>query len=529
MLLGGPQVPILVYVCLSGCLVKGRGRSFALKQTSSQQEDPSVFTAWTPPPDYALKTVGHKTMYLADVSVGANGQAFRMLVDTGSPLVILPGSGCKQCKHHFDTRVARPVNQTASVKFGLGEVSGHLFEDTVCLRTPQGSAQLTEVGFLQRVAHAKRRSKVGVISDNAFDSASACAKMSFLVADQESADFAEQPFDGILGLGPESSSDVQASSGATGFSFLSQLVANGVTHGTAFALRLTNSGASQLFLDGIDETSFAGGRAVWVPLSPVADGFWQFTVQDMTLDNHAQEFGSFQVAVDSGTSLLAADEELAQWFRQHLLPKNCDDVDHLPKLGLRISGGSILSLLPADYIDQTDGKCDLALMPSNLQSANGQRLVLGDSFLHRYTTIFDRQNLRMGFGVAADDSMANQMLPAMFPTQTTTVLPSTTDGPPPPAHLDYGNLEYVPSTTLPPPTAEELRAHQNQEEFSHAFTGLGDDLAGTFEHSIATEKARIGPHTLAPGIGQTAAPLEGPSTATPGDSGSENSYLSYLK
>ena len=35
-----------------------------------------------PEASYSLGTMGHKTMYLADVAIGASGQTFRLLVDT---------------------------------------------------------------------------------------------------------------------------------------------------------------------------------------------------------------------------------------------------------------------------------------------------------------------------------------------------------------------------------------------------------------------------------------------------------------
>jgi len=321
-----------------------------------------------------------------------------------------------------------------------------------------------------------------------------------------------------------------------GFSFLSQLMANGATHDTAFALRLSNSGSSQLLLGDTSESNLAGGRAVWVPLSPAADGYWQFSVQDLTLDGQSQQFGGLQVAVDSGTSLLAADDDLRDWLREHLLPKDCNDVDHLPKLGLRVRGGSILSILPADYVDQTDGKCSLALMPGKLQSVGGQRLVLGDSFMRRYTTIFDRQNQRLGFGVAADDSMAKELLPAMFPDPTTTMAPATTAGPLPPEHLDYSRDQFVIVTTRPPPTAAELQAEHQQEDLSHAFSGLGDDLAGSFESAISHEKGTLG-HNAEPvddkAESSEAAPAapenQGDKVSDDQGQGAANPYISYLK
>merc|ERR1719498_302983 len=98
--------PLLLAVAFAACSgAAARGRR------SSQKEDPTALTPWTPPPEYALKTTGHKTMYLADVSIGGNGQTFRLLVDTGSPLVIVPGSGCSKRSNHFDTSGSKPGNR----------------------------------------------------------------------------------------------------------------------------------------------------------------------------------------------------------------------------------------------------------------------------------------------------------------------------------------------------------------------------------------------------------------------------------
>merc|ERR1719217_1428900 len=93
-----------------------------------RKQEPSLIP-WTPPPAYELATMGHKTMYLAEISVGEAGQTFRLLVDTGSPLVVLPGSACAHQGPRFDDhRGARPGNRTANIKFGIGEVKGRIFQ-----------------------------------------------------------------------------------------------------------------------------------------------------------------------------------------------------------------------------------------------------------------------------------------------------------------------------------------------------------------------------------------------------------------
>jgi len=100
-----------------------------------------------------------------------------------------------------------------------------------------------------------------------------------------------------------------------------------------------------------------------------------------------------------------------------LQPNGCDAVDALPKLGLVVAGNVTLTMLPSDYVDQAEGECSLSLMPSDWKDYNRQRLVLGDSFLRRYVTVFDRTRRRLGFGVATDEIMVKEILPAMFPIE----------------------------------------------------------------------------------------------------------------
>eukprot|EP00747_Dinoflagellata_sp_TGD_P079059 gnl/TRDRNA2_/TRDRNA2_160355_c3_seq1.p1 gnl/TRDRNA2_/TRDRNA2_160355_c3~~gnl/TRDRNA2_/TRDRNA2_160355_c3_seq1.p1 ORF type:complete len:468 (+),score=82.79 gnl/TRDRNA2_/TRDRNA2_160355_c3_seq1:26-1429(+) len=402
--------------------------------TSSQKEEP-LMVPWKPTPSFLSQTEGHKTMYLADVAIGSQGQIFRVLVDTGSSVLVVPSATCKSpsCGKHkrLNTSAStssRATGRTLAIGYGLGSLKGHVFEDEVCV--PRGpvkgvagaaavAAPLEELDLLQRKDshHVLHSGRAGP-GTRAFSGSeggserSACTRMSFLANDEESDDL-NRPFDGILGLGPE-----DPLLGGTGaFSLLARLAAVGSTSSTSFVLRLSNLGRSELLLGGFDEASLAGGRALWVPLSPRAAGNWQFHVQDLMLDGKMQGFGEMEVVVDSGTSLLGADANLQIWLQEHLQPSSCASVDQLPKLGFRLPGGEVLSLLPDDYIDQIEGECNLALMPTPFRAVNSQRLILGDSFLRRFVTIFDREGgRRLGFGIAVDDDDGVcEILTGMFP------------------------------------------------------------------------------------------------------------------
>lgn len=357
--------------------------------------------AWSPQAEYLSGTYRHKAMYMADITVGSQGQTFRVLVDTGSSQLVLPSETCgdSACQKHrrlsvHQSTTATKTAQTMMIGFGSGSVSGRIFQDGVCLPVNGRTAHLvTEASFLQ-------------------ESTDACARMDFLLADKESGSFENDPFDGILGLGTDSDNPLL---GRPEYSFLRQLVSAGKLDSTTFTLHLGDNDDSELTLGGVDESHLAGGQLSWWNLSPASDGHWQFPVCDLTLDGVPQHFGRIDVGVDSGTSLLAADDSLKGWLEEHLgASEGCNSVDHRPKLGLRRHDGSTLLLLPSDYVDKIDGECSLALMP-NYRRNNGQRLLLGASFLRRYVAVFDRDNSRLGFGVSAGDQHAPQLLEALFP------------------------------------------------------------------------------------------------------------------
>lgn len=514
-----PALPLLpLLLLLAGLRPRGggvTGVSFAasakagsrLRRRGGDDEPDVSATAWTPPPSYFVSSMDHKTMYLVDVTIGSAGQTFRLLVDTGSSVVVVPSAACssRACTQHrrLSSKSARDVGQTLSITMGRGELRGHLLEDKICVQASQGTAALSAVGFLQRHqatrrAGARRRGMFeseNVTSEATSESTDGlpCARMPLLAADEESDDLAQLPFDGILGLGLEDSRTKGA-----GLSFMDGLAKSGSIRGSAFTLRLGAEGESQLTLGSVDEGALAGGQLLWVPLSPWADGYWQFSAADFSINGELQNFGPLEVSVDSGTSLLAADDNIRHWFQDRVQPKDCSVVDSLPVLGLRLNDGNTLPFLPSDYIDQLQGGCQLSLMPSKFQSVNAQRLILGDSFLRRFTTVFDRENRRIGFGVSRDDSMAHELLPAMFTTTTTTEPPTTTPGPPPALHLKYE--DFAPETTPPPPSPEEVQ----DRELNAAFSKLPQDISDDFDKMREQEKASLRTQAQAgPSVGAT--------------------------
>jgi len=145
---------------------------------------------------------------------------------------------------------------------------------------------------------------------------------------------------------------------------------------------------------------------VWAPV--VKPSYWQIGIDDITFNNNPTglcgENGGCQVAVDTGTSMLAGPTALVDSLSQQIdVKSDCSNYDTLPNLGFQI-GDKILNLRPEEYIDKDgDHDCSFSLMALDVPPPKGPLFIFGDPFLRRFVTVFDRENQKVGFGVAKNN------------------------------------------------------------------------------------------------------------------------------
>merc|ERR1719451_111315 len=130
-------------------------------------------------------------------------------------------------------------------------------------------------------------------------------------------------------------------------------------------------------------------------------------MRDIAIKNERQSLctKSCQVAVDTGTSLMAGPTEIINTLIDKLnVANDCSNFKGLPDLGF-IVGDHILNLKPDDYIDKSDDGCSVALMTLDIPPPKGPLFIFGDPFLRKYYPVYDRDNLRVGFALAAHPKM----------------------------------------------------------------------------------------------------------------------------
>lgn len=317
-----------------------------------------------------LMEVIHKTAYWGTISLGTPKQEFKVIFDTGSGNLIVPkdtcdGPGCnphKKYSPHASSTGAAVVNErgesSTEISFGTGDISGDYYKDQFCI----APNLCTEVRFVASTA-------------------------------QSPSPFADTPFDGILGLGFNDLSMGEH------FNIVDDLNAKGSLPSGTFAVYLTDDFNSEITFGGYKPEQVASD-IVWSDV--VRESYWQVGVDDITFNNAETGLchGGCQVAVDTGTSMLAGPSDLVEQLSNKLNAKeDCSNFHDLPTIGFKIKN-KVLNLSPDDYMDKSSGDCSFSVMSLDVPPPKGPLFIFGDPFLRRFVTIYDRNGPRVGFAVA---------------------------------------------------------------------------------------------------------------------------------
>jgi len=312
----------------------------------------------------------HKTAYWGSILMGTPPQEFKVIFDTGSGNLILPAVGCdmRGCDPHkkFDPKKSstakKVVNErgegSTEISFGTGQISGDYISDKFCV------------------------------------GGSICSEVRFIAANEESPEpFEETPFDGIMGMG------FNDLSMGKGFNIVDDLNDSGQLPQGQFSVFLVDEGESEITFGGY-RSEVVASDIVWAPVS--RQSYWQVKIEDITFDNKPTGLcgESCQVAVDTGTSMLAGPSDLVDKLNDKLgAREDCSNFASLPQLGFQI-GDRVLNLDPEDYMDKSEGDCSFSLMALDVPPPKGPLFIFGDPFLRRFVTIYDRPGPRVGFAVA---------------------------------------------------------------------------------------------------------------------------------
>jgi hypothetical protein len=314
--------------------------------------------------------------YYGEVQIGTPAQTFKVIFDTGSSNLWVPGKSCysipcwTHTTYHSEKSSTYVANGTKfAIQYGSGSLEGFLDQDTVSV----GGLVLKDVTFTESTKEP------GVA-------------------------FIAGKFDGILGLAfPSIAVDGVKP-------IFNEMMDQGVVSQNLFSFYMSkdpNSGdkGGELIFGGIDKAHYTGDL-VYAPL--ITETYWGVSMSAVSLAGTSMACSAADpclAIVDTGTSLLAGPTDAVKAINEKLGGKanaagqymiDCAKTTDgsMPDVTFTV-GGNDFTLTPAQYVLNVQGQCLSGFMGIALPKPN--MWILGDVFLSTYYSVFDYGNKQVGF------------------------------------------------------------------------------------------------------------------------------------
>lgn len=351
---------------------KSNAASAGKNRIAVKQDGPKV-SAVAPLRDIVMSN-NRELEFLAEIKIGTPAQSFWLDPDSGSADLWVKGADCtsSSCGGSSRTRYNQgksstykdtPGSKKFSLQYGIGGVSGRLVRDNVRL----GSVRMPG--------------------------------MTIGLADKVSSDFANDPADGILGLGYRAIASEHQKPfivRAAEQNHLSRAIVS-----FAFGRRLSGTdGKSEMRVGAVNRALYSG-RTSWYPVTQQA--YWQFAFDSFGAVGKGGVQRSEGI-IDTGTSLIAMPSEDADAFWADVPDSQFDEDSgtytypcstQLNTL-LRMPGGQSISLNEKDINLGTDGvgspRCVGAIVAANTPG----QTIFGLAFLKNIYTVLDFGQNRIG-------------------------------------------------------------------------------------------------------------------------------------
>lgn len=415
------------------------------------------------PPNTLPLTNYMGVQYFGEIGLGTPAQRFTVVLDTGSANLWVPSKQCYSvaCFLHntFDASKSSTYQSVSASNKSEDTQDGNGGKRKIKKESQASKSKTFQIQY-------GTGSVEGIIGQDTLSIAGLTVKdLEFGQALKEPGlTFALGRFDGILGLGYPSIAVANVSPPFD--AMVSQGLIN--DHVFSFWLAPTppdtaSSASSDEEEDG-GEVTFGGVNAArysgQIKYSPVTQkGYWLVACQSLKLGstdllsqlppasaNHGKDANgnaleedaedaannvdktentsklqqSVGAAIDTGTSLIAVPTAIAQAFNKQIgatqsfkgmYTVDCSVLTNgaLPDLVFGFpdaASGQVNSfpLSPSDYIIQSGGVCLSTVMGVDIPAPIGPMLIVGDVFLRKYYTIYDRGNDRVGFALSVQNA-----------------------------------------------------------------------------------------------------------------------------
>lgn len=312
--------------------------------------------------------------YFSTIELGTPPQSFKVIMDTGSSNLWVPGSECGSIACYLHTKYDSSESSTYKkngtsfeIRYGSGSVAGYISQDTLTI----GDMKILKQDF------GEATQEPGLA-------------------------FAFGRFDGILGLGYDS---IAVNHVTPPFY---NMINQGLLDEPVFSFYLgdTNAGVESVATFGGIDKSFYTGKMVTIPLRRKA--YWEVNLDAIIFGKESADLENTGVILDTGTSLIALPSTIAELLNREIGAKKgyngqytieCDKRASLPDLSFTLSGYNF-TIGPNDYILEVQGSCISSFMGMDFPEPVGPLAILGDAFLRRWYSVYDLGNNAVGLAQA---------------------------------------------------------------------------------------------------------------------------------
>jgi hypothetical protein len=314
--------------------------------------------------------------YLGNITIGTPGQPFLVVLDTGSSNLWVPSPTCKangcSAKNHYDPTQSSTYVKNGkkwSIQYGSGDASGTLSQDTVTFVGDNGATL--------------------PIPNTVFGE-----------ANKISADFAQDPTDGILGL---------AFTSLAVDGVIPPLIAainQNLLDQPLFTVWLEHRGA----VDGAYGGVFTYGKIDNTNCGPViatqklsSATYWQYAVAGLKIGSYSYK-KTQQVISDTGTSLMGGPQAQCDAIAKaaggtYDEDEGTYDIDCSatpPDLIITVGTNDYPITFSDMVVEYAQGQCFYAVFPFDF-GGQGPAWILGDPFIRQYCHIFNINDQSVGF------------------------------------------------------------------------------------------------------------------------------------
>ncbi|NXN93352.1 CATE protein, partial [Rhinopomastus cyanomelas] len=317
--------------------------------------------------------------YFGQISIGTPPQNFTVVFDTGSSNLWVPSVYCvsKACTQHnrfqpTQSSTYQQIGTPFSIQYGTGSLTGIIGSDQVVVEgitvnNQQFAESITEPGTA----------------------------------------FLDAEFDGILGLAYPS----LAVDGVT--PVFDNMMAQDLVELPLFSVYMSGNPESPLggeLLFGSFDTSRFTGTLNWVPVTQ--QGYWQIQVDNIQVGGTVTFCASgCQAIVDTGTSLITGPTKDIKELQSYIgatsvdgvFAVECGSLDAMPDVTFTINGLPYVLSAQSYTLMEYSGSaafCTSGFQGQDIAPPAGPLWILGDVFIRKFYSVFDRGNNRVGLAPA---------------------------------------------------------------------------------------------------------------------------------